>query len=68
MMIKHLYYCVVLPSSYKSFRKAIIYECKSTIKANEVKEHLLNKDRIDTHLTVSLIMMIPGKFIIQEEV
>ena len=28
-----------LPSSYKSFREAIIYEGKSTIKVNEVKEH-----------------------------
>jgi len=37
-----------LPSSYKSFREAIIYGGKPTIKVNEVKEHLLNKDRIDT--------------------
>ena len=37
-----------LPSSYKSFRKAIIYEGKSIIKVNKVKEHLLNKDKIDT--------------------
>jgi len=28
-----------LPSSYKSFREAIIYRGKSTIKVNEVKEH-----------------------------
>ena len=35
-----------LPSSYKSFRKAIIYGCKSTIKVNKVKEYLLNKDKI----------------------
>jgi len=40
-----------LPSSYKSFRKAIIYGGKSTIKVNEVKEHILNKDKIDTQLT-----------------
>ena len=40
-----------LPSSYKSFREATIYEGKSTIKVNEVKEHLLNKDKIDTQLT-----------------
>ena len=39
-----------LPSSYKSFRKAIIYSGKSTIKVNEVKEHLLNKDKINTQL------------------
>ena len=39
-----------LLSSYKSFREAIIYEGKSTIKVNEVKEHLLNKDKIDTQL------------------
>ena len=37
-----------LPSSYKRFREAIIYGGKSTIK---VKEHLLNKDKIDTQLT-----------------
>jgi len=37
-----------LPSLYKSFREAIIYEGKSTIKVNEVKEHLLNNDKIDT--------------------
>ena len=37
----------LLPSSYKSFREAIIYGGKSTIKVNEVKEHLLNKDKID---------------------
>jgi len=36
-----------LPSSYKSFMKAIIYESKLTIKVIEVKEHLLNKDKID---------------------
>ena len=35
-----------LPSSYKSFRKAIIYGGKSTIKVNKVKEYLLNKDKI----------------------
>jgi len=40
-----------LPSSYKSFREAIIFEGKSTIKVYEVKEHLLNKYRIDTQLT-----------------
>jgi len=40
-----------LPFSYKSFRKAIIYGGKSTIKVNEVKEYLLNKNRIDTQLT-----------------
>ena len=39
-----------LPSSYKSFRKAIIYEGKSIIKVNEVKEYLLNKDKIDAQL------------------
>ena len=37
-----------LPSSYKIFREGIIYGGKSTIKVNEVKEHLLNKDKIDT--------------------
>jgi len=40
-----------LPSSYKSFREHIIYGGKSTIKVNEVKEHLLNNDKIDTQLT-----------------
>ena len=40
-----------LPSSYKSFREAIIFVSKSTIKVNEVKKYLLNKDKIDTHLT-----------------
>jgi len=39
-----------LPSSYKSFREAIIYGGKSTIKVNDVKEHMLNKDKIDTQL------------------
>jgi len=39
---------VFLPSSYKSFREAIIYEGKSIIMVNK---HLLNKDKIDTHLT-----------------
>ena len=34
-----------LPSSYKSFREAIIYRGKSTIKVNKVKEHVLNKDK-----------------------
>jgi len=37
-----------LLSSYKSFREAIIYGGKSTIKANKVKKHLFNKDKIDT--------------------
>jgi len=40
-----------LPSSYKRFREAIIYGGKSTIKVNEVKEHLLNKNKIGTQLT-----------------
>ena len=40
-----------LSSSYKSFREVIIYGDKSIIKVNEVKEHLLNKDKIDTQLT-----------------
>ena len=40
-----------LPSLYKSFRKVIIYGSKSTIKVNEVKEYLLNKDKFDTQLT-----------------
>jgi len=40
-----------LPSSYKNFRQAIIYRGKSTIKVNEIKEHLLNKDKIDKQLT-----------------
>ena len=51
-----------LPSSYKSFRKAIIYRDKLTIK---VKEHLLNKDKIDTQLRVSLSVIIMGKFTFQ---
>jgi len=56
-----------LPTSYKSFLEAIIYGGKSTIKVNEVKEYLLNKDKIDIQLTVSLILMIPGKLIIKGE-
>jgi len=36
-----------LTFSYKSFKEAIIHGGKSTIKVNEVKEHLLNKDKID---------------------
>jgi len=36
-----------LPSSYKSFREAIIHESKSIIKISEVKEHLVNKDKIE---------------------
>ena len=40
-----------LPSSYKSFREAIMYGGKSIIKINEVKDHLLNKDKIDNQLT-----------------
>ena len=51
MRIKHFYYCVFLPYSYKSFREAIIYGGKSTINVNEVKEHLFNKDKIDIQLT-----------------
>ena len=39
-----------LPSSYKSFSEAIIYGGKSTIKVNEVKEQLLNKDKINNQL------------------
>ena len=30
--------------------EAIIYEGKSTIKVNEIKEHLLNKDKFDNQL------------------
>ena len=53
-----------LPSSYKSFREAIIYGGNSTIKINEVKGRLLNKDKSDTQLRVSLITIISDKFII----
>ena len=42
-----------------------IYGGKSTIKVNEVKEHLLNKNKIDTQLTGESHVMILGKFIIQ---
>jgi len=35
-----------LPFSYKSFREAIFYGGKSKIKISEVKEHLLNKDKL----------------------
>jgi len=31
--------------------QAIIYRGKSTIKVNEDREHLLNKDKINTQLT-----------------
>ena len=54
-----------LPSPYKRFREAIIYGGKSIIKVNEVKDNLLNKDKIDTQLTGESHRMIPGKFIIQ---
>ena len=54
-----------LSSSYKSFREATIYEGKSTIKVNKVKEHLLNKDKIDTQLTGESHHNDSGKFIIQ---
>ena len=47
--MKPFYYCF-LSSLYKSFREVIIYRGKSTIKVNEVKEQLLNKDKIDTQL------------------
>jgi len=40
-----------LPSSYRRFRKTIIYEGKSIIKVNEIKERLLNKEKIDNQLT-----------------
>jgi len=40
-----------LPYSYKSFREAIFYGGKLTIKVNEVKEHLLSKNKIDNKLT-----------------
>ena len=40
-----------LPFSYKRYREAIIYRGKSTIKVNEVKGHLLNKNKIDNQLT-----------------
>ena len=40
-----------LPSSYKRFREAIIYGDKLIIKVNEVKEYLLNKNKIDTQLS-----------------
>jgi len=39
-----------LPSLYENFRKAIIYEGKSTVKVKEVKEHLLNKNKINKQL------------------
>ena len=50
---------------YKNFKEAIIYRDKSTIKVNEIKEYLLNKNKLTPSWQLSLIMMIPGKFIIQ---
>jgi len=32
-------------------REVIIYEGKSTIKVNEIKEHLRNKNKMDNQLT-----------------
>jgi len=40
-----------LPFSYKRFTEAIIYGGNSTIKVNQVKENLLNKNKIDNELT-----------------
>jgi len=40
-----------LPSLYKSSRKPIICGGKLTIKVNKIKEHLLNKDKIDKQMT-----------------
>ena len=51
MRIKHFHYCVLYFFSYKSFREASICGGKTTIKVNEVKEHMLKKDKIDTQLT-----------------
>jgi len=56
-----------LPSSYKRFRKAIIYGDKSIEKVNEVKEHLLNKDKLTTSWRVSLIVMIPASSFSKEK-
>jgi len=53
-----------LPSSYKSFRKTIIYGGKSTIKVTEIKEHLFNKEKINTHLTGDSHHDYSGTFII----
>jgi len=53
-------------SSYKSFRDAIIYRGKSTIKVNEVKEHILNKNKRQA-VDGSLITMTPGKFFLTKE-
>ena len=55
-----------LPSTYKSFKKAIIYGAKSTFMINEIKECLLNKNKIDNQFTVSLIAMILGKLTLQK--
>lgn len=42
-----------LPSSYKSFRKVIVYGSKQSIKVNEAKEYMF-KDKINKLLTCEL--------------
>jgi len=54
-----------LPSSNKSFRKAIIYGGKSTSRSRRSRSICSIRTKLTPSRQVSLIMMIPDKFIIQ---
>ena len=51
MRIMYFYYYVFYLLHIRALGKQSDYGGKSTFKVNEVKEHLLNKNRIDTQLT-----------------
>ena len=65
MRIEYFYYCIVYFLHIRALGNISSMEDKSIIKVNEVKEHLLNKDKIDTQLTDKSHLDDSGKFIIQ---
>ena len=50
MRIEYFYYCIVYFLHIRALGNISSIEDKSIIKVNEVKEHLFNKDKIDTQL------------------
>ena len=51
MRIKHFYYFVLYLLHIRALGKLTSMEASQQSKINEVNEHLLNKDKIDTQLT-----------------
>jgi len=51
MRIKHFYYCILYFLHIRALGKLSSVEASQQLRSNEVNEHLLNKNKIDTQFT-----------------